>query len=665
MKLNPQFWYVVYVSCIKQFWSSVLFNKANDVVRLQALIDRKKVIITEDAIREALRLDDAESIDCLPNEEIFTELARMGYEKPLTKLTFYKAFFSTLVRNVDSSTKFYMYPRFLQLMIRAQVGDLSSHSTKYPSHTLTQKVFANIRRVGKGFFRVDTPLFEGMLVEQQAADDTIHIAADDVDDVVAEDVAEPTPPSPIPTTTPPRPQELPSTSHVAPTPPLSPHQSPQQQPSSPPQQQQPSQHTTISMDLLNNLLETCTAITRRVENLEQDKIAQALEILKLKNRVRKLEKEKKLRVSGLKRLRKEIIADLDADTDVTLEDVEVEKNADVENNADVQGRLEVSQAKVYHIYLEHADKVLSMQDDELESDELQKVIEVVTTAKLMTEVVTAATTTIIAAALIIAATITDAPTAARRRKRVVIRDPEETATLSTIIHSEPKSKDKGKGNMVEEPKPLKKQAQIEQDEAYAKELEAELNKNINWDDVVEQVQEKGKQDNAVFRYQALKRKPQTEAQAKKNIMVYLKNMVGFKMDYFKGMSYDAIRPIFKKYFNSNVAFLEKSKEQLEEEESRALKRTIESSEEKAAKKQKLDEEVEELKKHLQIVPNDDDDVYTEATPLALKVPVVDYEIHTENNKPYYKIVRPDGSHQLFLSFLSLLRNFDREDLEML
>nr|GEV02141.1 hypothetical protein [Tanacetum cinerariifolium] len=107
------------------------------------------------------------------------------------------------------------------------------------------------------------------------------------------------------------------------------------------------------------------------------------------------------------------------------------------------------------------------------------------------------------------------------------------------------------------------------------------------------------------------------------MMIYLKNMVGFKMDYFKGMIYDAIRLIFEKYFNSNVAFLEKSKEELEEEESRALKRKTESSEEKAAKKQKLDEEVEELKQHLQIMPNDDDDVYTKATPLALKVPVGD------------------------------------------
>nr|GEV64836.1 putative ribonuclease H-like domain-containing protein [Tanacetum cinerariifolium] len=65
----------------------------NDVVRLQALIDRWKVIITEDTIRQALRLDDAYSVNYLPNEEIFTELGRMGYEKPSIKLTFYEAFF--------------------------------------------------------------------------------------------------------------------------------------------------------------------------------------------------------------------------------------------------------------------------------------------------------------------------------------------------------------------------------------------------------------------------------------------------------------------------------------------------------------------------------------------------------------------------------------------
>nr|GEW38656.1 hypothetical protein [Tanacetum cinerariifolium] len=102
------------------------------------------------------------------------------------------------------------------------------------------------------------------------------------------------------------------------------------------------------------------------------------------------------------------------------------------------------------------------------------------------------------------------------------------------------------------------------------------------------------------------------------MMLYLKNVANFKMDYFKGMYYDDIRHIFEAKFNTNVAFLLKTKEQIEEEESRALKRLNETSAEKAAKRQKLDEEVEELKRHLQIVPNKDDDVYTEAIPLARK-----------------------------------------------
>nr|GEX10230.1 putative ribonuclease H-like domain-containing protein [Tanacetum cinerariifolium] len=427
---------------IKKQKANILLVQVNDVVHLQALIDRKKVIITKATIREALRLNDAKSIDCLPNEEIFTELSRMGYD--------------------------------------------------------------------------------GARQADDVADEVV--AGVDVDVVPAVDV-EPTLPSPTPTTQPPPPpQELPSTSHVAPTPPPSPIA----QPSSPPQQQQPSQPTTFSMDLFNNL---------RMH------------------------------------LNRGIIELIDADKDFTLEEVEIEKNVEVEKDVDVQGRPEESEAQIYKIDLEHADKVLSMQDYEPEpAVELQEVIEVVTTVKLMTEVVTAATTTITVFVPITAATITATPSAARRRKRS------------------------------------------------------------------KQVQRKEKEDNVVLRYQALKRKPQIEGQARKNMMIYLRNMAGFKMDTFKGMSYDDIRPTFEKYFNSNVAFLKKTKEQLQEEESRALKRQSKSLEEKAVKKQKLDEEVEELKKHLQIVPNDDNDVYTEATSLALKVTVVDYEIYTENNKPYYKII---------------------------
>nr|GEW06941.1 putative reverse transcriptase domain-containing protein [Tanacetum cinerariifolium] len=79
------------------FWTTVAVKKVNDVTRLQALVYKKKVVVTEATIRDALYLDDAEGVECLPNGEIFTELARMGYEKPFTKLTFYKAFFSSQV----------------------------------------------------------------------------------------------------------------------------------------------------------------------------------------------------------------------------------------------------------------------------------------------------------------------------------------------------------------------------------------------------------------------------------------------------------------------------------------------------------------------------------------------------------------------------------------
>nr|GFC72053.1 hypothetical protein [Tanacetum cinerariifolium] len=75
------------------FWNTVAIKQVNDITRLQALVDKKKVVVTEAAIRDVLRLDDAEGVDCLHNEEIFTELARICYEKPSTKITFYKAFF--------------------------------------------------------------------------------------------------------------------------------------------------------------------------------------------------------------------------------------------------------------------------------------------------------------------------------------------------------------------------------------------------------------------------------------------------------------------------------------------------------------------------------------------------------------------------------------------
>nr|GFC77289.1 hypothetical protein [Tanacetum cinerariifolium] len=87
------------------------------------------------------------------------------------------------------------------------------------------------------------------------------------------------------------------------------------------------------------------------------------------------------------------------------------------------------------------------------------------------------------------------------------------------------------------------------------------------------------------------------------------------------------------------------------EENKAIASINETPAQKAAKRRRVNEEaedVEELKQHLEIVPDKDDDVYTEATPLARKVPVMDYQIVHINNKPHFKIIRADETHQLYM-----------------
>nr|GEX26932.1 hypothetical protein [Tanacetum cinerariifolium] len=469
LTINPH----IYVSCIKQFWNTITVKQSNDVTRLQALIDRKRVVVTETVIRDVLHLDDAEGVDCLPNEEIFAGLARMGYEKPSTKLTFYKAFFSTviclsvgrkfnfskyifdsLVRNVDSNLKFYMYPRFIHLIIQNQLGDLSTHTTKYISPALTQKVFANMRRVGKGCSGVETPLFEGMLVakvieEQNDAEEQIQGNDNDAqgadtnvsgDDVQDQFIPSPAPPNPPP---PPPPQDIPSTSQV---------QSPLPQPQSPTPAQP--QGADFLMSLLQEALDACAALTRRVKHLEHNKVTQDLEITKLKTRVKKLERANKVKTLKLRRLKKvgtsqrvntsddtimedvsnqgRMIDELDRDEGVALMgEKEEEKKAEevkvIAGNGRVQGRQAEIQAEIYQIDMDYPSKVLK----------------VATTANAP---VSAASTIILAVEpKIPAATITQvkvATASTRRRRGVIIRDPEEESSAKTP--AETKSKDKGK-----------------------------------------------------------------------------------------------------------------------------------------------------------------------------------------------------------------------------
>nr|GFA06153.1 hypothetical protein [Tanacetum cinerariifolium] len=532
----------IYISCIKQFWNSVSVKRSGDVTRLQALVDKKKIVIFEAVIREILQLNDAEGVVCLPNEEIFAGLAQMGYEKSSTKLTFYKAFFSSqwkfLIHTIlqSLSAKRTSWNEFSTAMASAVIclskGQRFNFS-KYIFDSLVPNVDNNSKfyMVGKGFSRVETPLFESMLV---------------IKDVAKEAEAQ--------------------------------------------------------------VLATCSALALRVEGLENDKAAQQLEIVKIRAKGR-------------------IIFDMN-------EDKGIEMVADQEKDAEFEGRHADKQAEIYNIDLDHSSKVLSMQKDDTE---VQEAIEIVTTSKLMTEVVTVAATQVATASTPIPAakpkilTITAAPAVStRRRKEVVIRDPEEE------LHSD---------TLAETPK-------IEMDAEYARKLQEEINKeheesykNIDWNAALDHVQSKEPQ--YIKRYHRMKKKPQTKC---------------------KGKKYDEILPIFQAKFDANMRFLFKSREEMEAEDEEIIKSINETPAQKAAKRRKLSEEAQEaedLRKRLEIVQDEDDDVFVEATPLAQKVPVVDYQIVVIDNKPRYKIKRADDTHQLYISFTTLLKNFDREDLEAL
>ncbi|GJV29262.1 hypothetical protein Tco_1385710 [Tanacetum coccineum] len=80
LTVNP----TIYTACIEQFWTTAKVQTVNGEVQIQALVDKKKVIITKTSIRTDLQLADENGTECLPNATIFAELERMG-DTPLSQ----------------------------------------------------------------------------------------------------------------------------------------------------------------------------------------------------------------------------------------------------------------------------------------------------------------------------------------------------------------------------------------------------------------------------------------------------------------------------------------------------------------------------------------------------------------------------------------------------
>ncbi|GJX66879.1 hypothetical protein Tco_0302606 [Tanacetum coccineum] len=620
LTVNP----TIYTNCIEQFWTSAKVKIVNGERQIEALVDKKKVIISETSIRSDLKLDDAEGTDCLPTATIFAELERMGYENLTQKLTFYKAYFSSqwkflihtilqclsakttswnefsstmasaiiclatnqkfnlskyifdnMVKNLDGGVKFLMYPRFVQVFLDKQVEGMSKHKGVYVTPSHTKKVFANMKRPCKGFSGRVTPLFSTMMV--QATED------------MGADSATPTDSHSTPIITQPsslKPQKKKSRrkqrKDSAPTEPTTEETTHEEHVSTPSYDPHPSGEDRMQLDELMSL---CTNLQEKVLDLEKAKTAQAKEITSLKKRVKQLEKRRKSRPLGLRRLRKgRKIEDLDADAEVTLVNETQEMNDD---------------------NLMFDTDVLEEQEIKLEKVVDEPVVSVATTTKSIP----------VSAAKVVTTAITTVTSVRPRAKGIIFHDQEEQVPASTKTFSSSQSKLlQLQAELIKEERLARQkeeeanialieswdntQAMIEADFELAQKLHAEEQGEITIEEISRlfvELMNRRKKHFTKLRAEDIGRKPPTIAQKRNQI-------------------YDEIQKLFDKEMKKVNTFVDMNSEVVKGNETRteeSSKRAGDELESDKSKKQKIDKHVEvekdddpgeeEMKKHMEIV----------------------------------------------------------------
>ncbi|GJV77738.1 hypothetical protein Tco_1509322 [Tanacetum coccineum] len=688
------------------FEQIVDFLNANPINgELHALVDGKKIIITESTVRRDLQLEDAEGVDCLSNATIFEQLTLMG-----------------MVKNLENvSGKFLMYPRFVQVFLDQQLDDMSIHNRIYVASSHTKKVFANMRRVGKDFSGRVTPLFPTMMVQAQQEqgednvideavykelDDSLVRAATTASSLEAEqDSGNINKTRSKATLNEPNPQGTGSGSGP---------------------RRQDTMGDTIAQTRFENvsktsndsllagvntprsdddsmklkeLMEFCTKLQQRVLDLENTKTAQAQEIISLKLRVKKLEKKGGSRTHKLKRLYKVgRSARIISSDEASLGDQEdaskqgrkindIDKDAEIILVDETQGRygddlmFDTSDLAGEKIFVVEQGVPNSKKND------------VVSTAGVATTVSAAATTVpITPEEITLAQALEELKTAKPKVKGIVFKEPVESTTTTTVSSQQPsqvKVQDKGKGKMVEPEKPMKKKELIRLDEEIASKLQAEFDEEVrlarekakkeeeanivSWDNVqamidadyqmAQQMQaeeqeklsieeksklfvqllEARKKHFAAMRAQEKRNKPPTKAQKRKTMSTYLKNMAGYKHNQLKNKSFDDIQKLFDKAIKRVNTFVDMDTELVEGSEVR-----VEGSETRAeGSSKRTGEELEQENAKKQKV--DDDKETTELKNLI--------EVMPDEEEVALDAIPLAVNH--------MLKSFDREDLETL
>ncbi|GJV90443.1 hypothetical protein Tco_1538256 [Tanacetum coccineum] len=499
LTVNP----VIYTSCIEQFWATAKVQTVNGVRQIQALVDKKRVIVTESSIRRDLHLDDAEGTDCLPTATIFEELARMGYEKPSQKLTFYKAFFSpqwkyfihTITQCLSAkSTAWNEFSSSMASLIICLATNQKFNLSKYIFDAMVKHLDGGVKFLlypRKDFSRRITPLFDTMMVQP------VEEMGEDSDNL--------TDSTPIPIIDQPSSSSQPKKDKLSKKVQRQEAEVPQDEaeheeslptPSSDPQ---PSGEDSMK---LTDLMVLCTKLQTQVLDLQKAKDAQAKEIDALKKRIQRLERRKISRPTGLKRLRKvgmsqrvessedqeslgvpedaskqgRSIEDIDADVDVSLVDETQERQDDdlifdtgvlddveMPVEAKVDGKDEQSTKKLDDSTAGEA--VTTAGDDSV----VPTTNEEITLAQTLIQIKAAKPKVVTTAA-------TTTTTTRPKDKGVVVQEPSEFRVPQEIKPSS--SKDKGKGIMIEPEVPLKRKDQIALDEQIARDIQAKLDAEL-------------------------------------------------------------------------------------------------------------------------------------------------------------------------------------------
>nr|GEV76809.1 ribonuclease H-like domain-containing protein [Tanacetum cinerariifolium] len=636
--LDMKFTTEVYTSCIEYFCATVKVKNVNGEAQIQALVDKKKVIIIEASIKRDLRFKDEGGVDRLSNEVIFEQLTLTGtmasaiiYLTTNQKFNFSKYIFDNMVKHLDGGVKFMMHLRFVQVFLDNQVEGMDRHNAIFVISSHIKKVFANMKREGKDLSGKVTPLFPSMIVQ----------ALEDKD----EGLKVPTDPHRTPIVTQPS--------------------------SSPPQKKQKSrkkQKKEIEVPLpsseipneegvpatfndpppsgedrmqLNELMILCTNLQKQVLDLEEAKTAQAKEIASLKKRVKKLEQKRKSRTLGLKRLRKErIIDNIDQDVEITLvDDTQRRMNEeDMFRVNDLDGDevvVDVSASEKVKRSVKVVKKEVSTADPVTTAG--IKVTTAATTPQISKDDLTLAQTLIeIKAAkpkAITTAAITVTATVIRpKEKGIVMQEPSETPSPKPTISSKKPSqaKDKGRGKMM--------QAKLKEEERLArlKEKETNIALVVQWDNTQAMMDA----DYELAARLQEEEKGELSIEDKSRLFVEIMDK---RKKHFARLRAEKIRskPPTKAQKRNQI---EKAVEDSKKAKEGSSKRARSNVEQEDAKRQRLEEENEsaELKICLEIILEDDDDVTIEATPISSKSPtILDYKIYKEEKKSFFKIIKAD------------------------